>query len=232
MENQNNIHMIIDEIDCKLCKDHNINFPDENNYLPSTLEFFYKNKSNKTDGLTPICKKCTGIRTKKWNTDNPEWKKELDNNKIRNLPLNRYYSNLQRLLGKQKEWRKSERGKEKSKIYNQNRQNKKHLISKNEWINCKDYFNNKCAYCGLDLSSHYRIFKDKIQYIDFHKEHVIHDGNNTLDNCIPSCIHCNVSKYKFKLNDWYNESNPNYTEKRLIKILQWMSEDYKLYLEE
>lgn len=41
-------------------------------WYPATLEYFYKNKSNKTDGLNPYCKKCAIKKQKYHNSKNSE----------------------------------------------------------------------------------------------------------------------------------------------------------------
>lgn len=65
---------------------------------------------------------------------------------------------------------------------------------------------------------------------DLHKEHIIHDGKNDLRNCVPSCYRCNINKWKYSLNNWYNLNNPNYTFEKYHKIYQWVRYDYKKYI--
>lgn len=115
--------------------------------------------------------------------------------------------------------------------YNQNRQHKNHKITKQEWDNCKRYFNNTCAYCGLPLSEHYYTRKGITKLGDFHKEHVDHEGDNDLSNCVPSCGSCNDHKWKFKFDVWYNEENEKFSQERYDKIIKWLEEDYEQYKE-
>jgi hypothetical protein len=110
-------------------------------------------------------------------------------------------------------------------------------MSKREWISCKSYFINEngawcCAYCGLPIEEHFKTYNGELKNVDFHKEHVIHNGADDLSNCIPSCQSCNCQKWEFQLEEWYNESNPNFTQERLNKIYKWLQFDYKLYIEE
>ena len=115
---------------------------------------------------------------------------------------------------------------EKVKEHNQYRyQHKKHEISKKEWNSCKQYFNYKCAYCGMTEEDHKKIVNQQL-----HKEHVNHFGSNGLENCVPSCKTCNSSKHTYELDEWYNEKNPNFTQERLNKIKAWMNNDYKKYV--
>jgi hypothetical protein len=67
--------------------------------------------------------------------------------------------------------------------------------------------------------------------MDFHKEHVIHEGKDNLSNCVPACQSCNDKKWKFTLNEWYNSSNPVYTYERYHKIYLWLRYDYKKYIQ-
>jgi hypothetical protein len=39
---------------------------------PRTAEYFYVNKSNKTDGLYPYCKTCASKKSRKWEKENVE----------------------------------------------------------------------------------------------------------------------------------------------------------------
>lgn len=51
-------HKLINGIDHKFCSKHHIYFPEEDAWFPSTLEFFYNNNKNKSDYLSPYCKRC------------------------------------------------------------------------------------------------------------------------------------------------------------------------------
>jgi 5-methylcytosine-specific restriction endonuclease McrA len=115
--------------------------------------------------------------------------------------------------------------------YNRDRNlHKKHEISEQEWESCKNYFNYRCAYCGLPIEEHFVKYKGKIFIGDFHRDHVNDEGNNDLSNCIPACKSCNTSKHIHHLEEWYNENNPNFNQERLDKINKWLDEDYKKYI--
>jgi 5-methylcytosine-specific restriction endonuclease McrA len=129
------------------------------------------------------------------------------------------------VTGKTKEYYKDNLSKFQE--YNKDRRHKNHNITIKEWNACKNYFNNSCAYCSMTLEEHKIKYKE-----DLHKEHVIHNGENNLSNCIPSCKSCNSSKWEFTLEKWYNEKNGNYTIERLDKILKWLSDDYKKFIEQ
>jgi len=106
---------------------------------------------------------------------------------------------------------------------------KYHIISKKEWIDCKNYFNNTCAYCGLKIKDHFITRLGVTKNGDFHKEHRIHNGSNYLDNCIPSCGICNSSKRAKTLDEWYPKQE-FFTKTRYNKIIKWYTDDHKLYI--
>ena len=206
------------------------------NWFPCNEDYFYKVKNN-TDGLRPDCKECTKKKSKQWQENNQERyygyisernsKRGKEYYYLVNKPWNE--KNKDRKLKTQREWQKN--NPEKLRYYGHVRtQTKKHKIKKSEWFSCKEYFNNSCAYCGLHKDNHYRLWKGELKQFDLHKEHVDDKGANDLSNCVPSCQSCNSSKHDFKLEYWYNEENPNYTEERMNKIIKWLDEDYKKYI--
>lgn len=99
-------------------------------------------------------------------------------------------------------------------------QHRIHNIVNEEWFACLDYFNNSCAYCNLTDEEQLILYNERL-----HKEHVIHNGSNYIDNCVPSCKACNASKSDKEFNDWYNEDNITFTQERLDKIVRWMTSD-------
>lgn len=212
---------------------------------PQPLDNFYTQKKfNKKHGhhyyRSTQCKNCSIDRARKNNlkkhdeyvTYLREWR-EINKDAANRQKREEYYPKVREQRKKyNKEYRNSEHGKEKFREYGRNRlESKKHEISNKEWIACKKYFNNSCAYCGLHIEEHYIIYADKPKKTDLHKEHVEHDGSNKLDNCIPSCWKCNVSKHQNDLIKWYNETNPKFSKERLEKISRWLDIDHKIYLE-
>lgn len=117
-------------------------------------------------------------------------------------------------------------------IYRKNRQHKNHNITDEEWIACKEYFNNECAYCGLPLREHWIMYSGNKILGDFHKEHINDNGSNDLSNCIPSCKSCNSQKWETPFEQWYNKNNPRYTKEKFKKILKWKQKDYLQYKSE
>lgn len=212
-------HKIIGGADFKICSICN------NIYL-STEEFYYPNKTNHVDGLHPYCIECTKKKNLQWQYDNYEYWKTIvakrDATPIKR-DATRAHSKRQKKEGYYKGWLIN--NKDKTKLYSNDRsQHKTHEISDEEWVACKEYFNNSCAYCELHIKDHYRIYAGKPQKIDLHKEHVDHNGNNKIDNCIPSCLSCNSKKHDKELSDWYNKNNEKYTLYRFEKIHRWLTE--------
>lgn len=118
-----------------------------------------------------------------------------------------------------KEWQQNNRDKVNS--YSRQRwSNKKHNIPEKEWRRCKEYFDYRCAYCGMSEDKHKEIYKQQL-----HKEHVVHDGRDDIKNCIPSCKGCNSSKHTKTLNEWYDTNNHVYSRNRYLKIYQWLRYD-------
>lgn len=203
-----------------------------------TKEYFYVNKSNKSDGLCPNCKKCDlkdqkeyqlkyvkeqKVRHRKWHIKNKE--SEIEKKK------QYYYDNRDEKQEYFKQWRQSEKGRQIMREHGKKYSNKKHKITKKEWIACKDYFANEqgewcCAYCGKTYTQNY-----EETHKDLHKEHVYYDGREDLKNCVPACQVCNSNKHQDSLNDWYNKNNSKYTYERYHKICQWIRYDCKKYIE-
>jgi hypothetical protein len=135
--------------------------------------------------------------------------------------------NAERQKQVQREYRQRDYVKQKYSEYNRKRySNRKHQITSAEWIACKNYFDNACAYCGMTYEEH----KKKLNK-DLHKEHVIYDGRNDLKNCVPSCQSCNSEKHFESLNNWYNRNNPKYTYERYHRICNWLREGYKQFIQ-
>jgi hypothetical protein len=124
-----------------------------------------------------------------------------------------------------KRWQKTSYGKERIKIYQEKRKEKEHKMTKQEWMDCKSYFNNSCAYCGISEQESKLKFNELL-----HKEHLYHEGRNDIKNCVPSCKECNSEKHEKTLNEWYNGNNQKYTYERYHKIYQWIRFDCKKFI--
>lgn len=203
----------------KVCKDCGIEKP--------IADFYTQNKKRK-DGTVyiyhnPECKECSTKRSWDWQINNRKRRSENQKNYARttkgNEIKNRASKNW-REKGKQKEWQR--RNLDKLKEYALLRQNKVHVFTEEEWIECKNYFNFECAYCGFHEGDSLLIYNQQL-----HRDHVIHDGSNDIENCVPACLSCNVSKRDNAFTEWYNVNNPNYSEERLNKIINWTTNDFQ-----
>jgi len=204
----------------KVCKTCKINKP--------LTEFYQQNKKRKNGEeyiyYNPNCKECCILKSLEWNYSNIE---------AHHKNYNKYYNSNTNIKQKQREKSKKAResgyykkwqnkNKEKISHYNIKRQEfKMHDITKEEWQECLEYFDYKCAYCGMTVKESKNIYGKTL-----HKEHVDHNGSNKIYNCVPSCQSCNSSKYTFNFEEWYREQD-FYDEDKLVKIKKWISDSIK-----
>jgi hypothetical protein len=185
------------------------------------IKFYSQKKYSKKRGdwiyYHPECKECTKEKFGIWRKENPE-KRQAQQHKYDIKPATRKLRAkndvVYRKQGKRKAWWRN--NPEKLRGYRESRHYKKHDVSNAEWTECKTFFNFRCAYCGTTLEKHKKQFNQ-----DFHKEHINHDGDNDLSNCVPSCKICNSEKGTFTLEEWYNKNNPKFRSERLDLINFW-----------
>jgi len=218
----------------KKCNQHHTYFPEEDPWMPCTLEFYYKNKLSTKDGLNTWCKKCAS--KKSWENQ----KLDLEKCRIRHRG---YYKDIRktrnktalrtkkrRESGKYAEWLNSEAGKRSSIKSKEKRKLKEHVYYEIEWENLKKYFGYKCCYCGLSIEEHWIKYRGKVILGDLHKDHAIDQGRNDIKNMLPACGKCNSEKHNSTLNKFYNPSNPNYTIERYLRMYQWLRYGCKQYI--
>lgn len=237
-------HKIIDNVELKWCKRCD-------KWFPMNTEYFKVHPSKK-DGYSDMCNKCQEEhnhenymknrdeqikKSRQYQLAHPEQTKKTKSDwNLRNLDIQHeryriWHENNKEHTNKYRdEW--FAKNPYKFAEYSKKRMIKNHKINKTEWLKCKNYFNNSCAYCGLHISEHYFTRKGITKLGDLHKEHADHNGSDDLSNCIPSCGSCNDKKWKFEFEEWYNKDNPIYSEDRYNKIMDWITEDYKQYIEE
>jgi hypothetical protein len=194
-------------------------------YFPRNKDYFYENKCNHDDGLYPYCKSCCIKKSRAWAIKNLTKEDLKEINKAQNTrperkQVKRDFDAVRRATGYNKKYYYAH--KNSFKIYRQVSYEKRHEISKKEWLFCKEYFNNSCAYCGITIDEHLNIFGQ-----DFHKDHVDNVGKNDLSNCVPACKNCNSRKWKLDFDIWYNVENTVFDNYRYRKIKNWIDEDYK-----
>jgi hypothetical protein len=83
--------------------------------------------------------------------------------------------------------------------------------TKEDWIRCKEYFDNCCAYCGRHMD---RLTQD--HFIPLSK-----GGGYVKDNIVPACKSCNDSKGTKDFNEWYS-NQPYFSDERVEKILSYL----------
>lgn len=191
---------------------------------------FYINKSNGVDGYNPYCKTCTKQKSSKWVKEHAEVHrayKRTERAKQVCRPTKRKNDQKYRNGETYQKWHES--NKSKLKEYREKRKHKKHDISETEWMECKIYFHNCCAYCGLPESEHYKRWKKEYRKSDLHKEHVDDNGANDLSNCVPACLNCNSSKWNHDFETWYRKQS-FFSKEKLIRIQRWLDCDHKLHL--
>jgi hypothetical protein len=200
--------------------------------IKSLDDFYTQNKYSKKLGnytyYNPECKECTAEKSMEWRNINPEKRKTSTNKYNKHdyiIKRKREAAKKRRLEGKHKEWQQN--NKDKIKIYNKNRvMNKKHEMTETEWDNCKNYFNNSCAYCGITEEETIKKYDNVL-----HKEHVDHEGLNDISNNIPACKGCNSKKYISLFDEWYNDENKVFSKERYNKIIDWLNGGYLKYKE-
>ena len=188
-------------------------------YKPATEEYFYKVNGK----LGQPCKHCRDEYQKIYREKNLDKSRESQRqwkqrNKERESTKDELWrkNNKKHILEYTKEYQKQHR--DKVNEYSKKRRNKNHKINNKEWKYCLDCFNHKCAYCGTTEQDHKEKYRQQL-----HKEHVIHNGDNTINNCVPSCKGCNSSKRQLDMETWFR-SKDFFSEEKLIKIKQWLKE--------
>jgi hypothetical protein len=176
-------------------------------------------KPNK-DGIHKWCKNCVKNHAKEYHENNKtiikeKHKKYYQENKKSINECSKKWKELNQT--KIKEYRKKYR-KENPSICNMYKQKYKakskqlpSTLTVTQWNYAKEYFDNKCAYCG------------KIKPLQ--QEHFIalsNGGGYTQDNIIPSCGGCNSSKNDRTFKFWYIRQS-FYSKEREDKILKYLS---------
>ena len=198
--------------------------------MEKSLDNYYSQKYMRKDGSVrvtyqPKCKECLAKEyqenKKERNKYNKEYKRKYPH-RSRDAVRRYRERNYEKRQEDLKKWQ--QRNRDKLKEYNRYRQqHKNHEITDEEWSICLDYFNNQCAYCGMDEEIAIQEYGQRL-----HKEHVNHEGSNLIDNNIPSCKGCNSSKWVYSLAEWYTPEKEFYSDERLEKIHKWLNGDWKI----
>lgn len=191
--------------------------------------FYMINKSRPESGLTPACRICITAKSIAHRLLNVERSRQsirdhyYKNKETYNTRAKSYKKDhREKIISDYKEWIKN--NPEKVRIYGLT--HRIHEITDEEWNNCLKYFKYKCAYCGISQEEHLKIHKQKL-----HKEHADDDGANDLRNAIPSCRLCNSGKHISDMEEWYLKQE-FFSDKRYNKIIRWIEEEFKKYIED
>ena len=180
--------------------------------LPKTSEYFHADSGRK-DKLNCRCKECDKRRWVKYYSENRQkvLAKALLTSKERHKTY--YEGNKEKCLVSQRRRRANNPD-----LYNsltQKRLARKRdlpaTLTAKQWRQCKDTFNNSCAYCG---KPHKRLTQE--HFIPISK-----GGEYGRDNIIPACLSCNPSKSDKDFLEWYPRQ-PFYSKKREAKILKYL----------
>jgi hypothetical protein len=220
----NKTHKIINNVEFKFCNRHYLFFPSESEWLPCTEEYFYKNKSNNIDGLNTWCKKCSKKKAIKQWKDDPIKHRESHKKYEKTLKFRKWTKkNHQEFRDYKVQYRKDN----KDKLTEYAKRHRKHDITESEWQACQKAFNFCCAYCGKTLTEQYEQNNEQ-----FHREHVDDEGYNDLRNCVPACTNCNSTKHKSSIDELIQYHYiVEFTLDKYNKIVWWITEGYKQYIE-
>ncbi|MDU1313944.1 MAG: HNH endonuclease [Clostridium septicum] len=145
--------------------------------------------------------------------------KELEIKKYRERPNGGFYSVCRECENKYNKYYRKENPDTYKAIHSITEQRRRKMAKKvistfnnSDWKQCKEYFNNECAYCGRSLKN-------------LTQDHLIplsKGGNYTKNNIIPVCRNCNSKKHNKDFFTWYKEQN-FYSKERENKIVKYIS---------
>lgn len=129
---------------------------------------------------------------------------------------NYYRNNKERYKERYQRYKESGKWIEVNRRANQKRRSRlKSLPSsyaKEDWLECLEYFDNRCCYCGNDENH-------------LHQDHFIplsKGGEYTKNNIVPACKKCNLRKNAQDFFSWYKECD-FYSSKKEQKILKFLN---------
>lgn len=180
--------------------------------LPATTEYFSNHKSHK-DGLSSHCKKCKNESARQYKKNN--------HNRIKEQSKNYYQNNIDKVRAKHRNYQKLCRsttdGKEILKISKYKCMALNYLnggsYTLEQWKECLEFFDNRCAYTGEILSPS-----------NVNVEHIIplsKNGTSFIWNICPSIDYANFSKGNKDIEEWYKEQT-YFSEEKLEKIYTWI----------
>lgn len=158
---------------------------------------FHKDK-NKDDGLDPTCKECHKLYYQ-------------ENKQQRQQHQQQYYQTPQGQIALFNGYAKRRKREETQGAG----------ITKEQWLEMMQFFDFKCAYSGILVST------KNNRSID-HIVPLVKGGEHEVWNCVPMDKSLNKSKQDKDLEEWYTVQD-FYSKERLDKILAWQQYAYNKY---
>ena len=173
----------------------------------------YSRKLDTRDKLQPLCKECSKVNHSKWQKLNPEkmsvhsaaWRKS-NPDKVSAYTSAWYKTNVEHVSHMNAAWKKA--NPDKVKAQRHRRRSRKTgaggsytqaevntLVVLCNWV---------CGYCG----------ERSYQHLD-HVVPVASGGSSSIDNMLPTCSGCNLSKGKKEVLVWLASKGPAWTERYL-----------------
>lgn len=194
--------------------------------FPATSEYFGRHKEC-NDGLRPTCKACIAKyyqdnkerienRRRSYNKENKERVKIARNSyyEANKRHSREYYkNNKERIAAVNKIYMQEHPGRrlELKKKYIAAKKKMPNTLTKKQWDDIKQVFNNRCAYCGRELPL------TKEHFVPLSKM-----GELSKNNIICACASCNSSKHKRDFFEWY-PTYEYYSKSREKKILDFLN---------
>ena len=208
--------------------------------MPYTSEFFYPKKPGK---LYARCKECIKNYSRNYRQTHKDRRRETNKRWDKKNPEKRRAmqkkwndKNIERLKKWRNKWN-SENPEKLSSYYKKYRKTHPHKViehaakrrsrklnlpatfTNEQWEQCKNYFNCRCAYCGK---------KDK----NLQQDHLIPltaGGNYTANNIVPACGKCNRQKWTKNFFEWYSGQSfySRTRERKILKYLNYLSQDHQ-----
>lgn len=197
--------------------------------LPNNDNYFFK-KKGRENGST-ICKLCKGFaygierinKVLKEELNEDERFCSVCKNKfnISEMATNSWCRNCR--SDKLKEYYLNPETKNRVKISSEKRRklekNSPSVITSKDIEFVFNLFNNSCAYCGMTLETHYKLFNQSLHCDHIHP--LSKGGYFILGNIIPACRSCNCSKHNRDIFTFYDISE-KFTYERLEVVLEYI----------
>jgi len=92
------------------------------------------------------------------------------------------------------------------------------ILTEKEWQFVKEFFDNKCAFCGCEDTGNPRT-----GIVPDHLIPVVHHGETCLGNIVPSCQDCNDQRGKNNWRDYLRSEFGDEAQSRIDKIDEYLS---------